>query len=263
MSPTLTSPPGSRIREDDRGHRDDYGEGDHGNGRRPPTDKRTGGNGDGDNFNNRPAGGRQPRQRLAQARIGLFFALAGDLMFFIGLVSVFFVDKSTGNFNASGHYVNEWFATPLPKILWLNTMVLLLSSVSAELARRSMFREDDIMDEWIGLGRPITRRATAWLSVTLVLGLAFLAGQWMAWRQLAAQHVFISSNPSSKFFYIITWAHASHLALGVLALIAALVVLHRSRQIATRQVFVDATAWFWHAMGLLWVFLFLLLEFGQ
>jgi cytochrome c oxidase subunit 3 len=198
-----------------------------------------------------------------QARIGLFFALGGDLMFFIALVSVFFVDKNTGHINTANQYIKEWFPTVLPKILWLNTAVLLLSSVSAELARQSMFREDDIMDEWIGLGRPITRRATAWLSVTLALGLAFLAGQWMAWRQLAAQGVFISSNASSKFFYIITWAHASHLALGVLALIAALVVLHRSRQIATRQVFVDATAWFWHAMGALWIFLFLLLEYGQ
>jgi len=261
MPTTLTPPPGSRLRENDRDRRDDFG--DHGNGRRPPNDKRTGGNGDGDNFNNRPTGSRLPRQRLAQARIGLFFALGGDLMFFIALVSVFFVDKNSGHFDAYNHYVNDWLPTALPRILWLNTAVLLLSSVSAEWARQSMFREDDVMDEWIGLGRPITRRATAWLSVTLVLGLAFLAGQWMAWRQLAAQHVYISSNPSSKFFYIITWAHASHLALGVLALITALAVLRRSRQIATRQVFVDATTWFWHAMGALWIFLFLLLEFAQ
>jgi len=140
------------------------------------------------------------------------------LMFFIALVSVFFVDKNSGHFDAYNRYVNDWLPTALPKILWFNTAVLLLSSVSAELARQSMFREDDVMDEWIGLGRPITRRATAWLSVTLALGLAFLAGQWMAWRHLAAQHVYIGSNPSSKFFYIITWAHASHLALGVLAL---------------------------------------------
>ncbi len=184
-------------------------------------------------------------------------------MFFIALVSVFFVDKNTGHITASGHYVNDWHATDVPAILWLNTTVLLLSSVSAEFARQSMFREHDIMDEWIGLGRPITRRATLWLSITLALGLAFLAGQWTAWRQLAAKRVFIGSNASSKFFYIITWTHAIHLALGVIALIAALAVLRRSRQIATRQVFVDATAWFWHAMGALWIFLFILLEYGQ
>jgi cytochrome c oxidase subunit 3 len=261
MPSTLIPPPGSRIRENDIDRHDDFG--DHGNGRRPPTDKRTGGNGEGDNFNNRPLGGRQPLQRIAQARIGLFFALSGDLMFFIALVSVFFVDKNTGHINPSGHYVNDWLVTTLPTILWLNTAVLLLSSVSAEFARQSMFREHDIMDEWIGLGRPITRRATVWLSVTLALGLGFLVGQWTAWRQLAAKHVYIGSNASSKFFYIITWAHAIHLALGVLALIVALAVLQRSRQLATRQVFVDATVWFWHAMGALWIFLFILLEYGQ
>ena len=183
-------------------------------------------------------------------------------MFFIALVSVFFVDKNSGHVTASG-YVHDWTATTLPRILWLNTAVLLLSSISAEIARQSMFREDDIMDEWIGLGRPITQRATVWLSVTFALGFAFLAGQWTAWRQLAAKHVYIGSNASSKFFYIITSAHALHLAIGVIALIVALVVLRRSRQIATRQVFVDATVWFWHAMGALWIFLFLLLEFGQ
>jgi cytochrome c oxidase subunit 3 len=260
MPTTLTPPPGSRLRENDHERQDDLG--DHGNGRRPPTDKRTGGNGDGDNSNNHNFGRRQPRQRLAQARIGLFFALSGDLMFFIALVSVFFVDKNTGHVTPSG-YVNDWRPTTLPVILWFNTAVLLLSSISAELARQSMFREHDVMDEWIGLGRPITRRATVWLSVTLALGLAFLAGQWTAWHQLAAKRVYIDYSASSKFFYIITWAHASHLALGVFALIVALAVLRRSRKLATRQVFVDASVWFWHAMGALWIFLFLLLEYCQ
>jgi len=85
----------------------------------------------------------------------------------------------------------------------------------------------------------------------------------MAWRQLAAQHVFFRSNPSSKFFYLITVAHALHLFVGVGALIAALIGLHRSRRMLSRQILVDATVWYWHAMGLLWIFLFALLEFAQ
>jgi cytochrome c oxidase subunit 3 len=119
------------------------------------------------------------------------------------------------------------------------------------------------MDEWIGLGRPTSHRATIWLFVTLALGAVFLTGQWVAWDQLAAQHVFFRSNPSSHFFYLITVAHAVHLFVGVGALIAALIGLRRSRQIASRQILVDATVWYWHAMGLLWLFLFALLEFGQ
>jgi cytochrome c oxidase subunit 3 len=254
--PTTFTPP-----EIDRRHNISDGN----NGQRPPTDKRTGGNGegDGDNFSSRPPGHRGPRERLSQARVGLFFALGGDLMFFVALVSVFFVTKASGHFDAYDHFINSWLPTAIPSILWLNTAVLILSSITAEVARQAMFREQDAMDEWFGIGRPISRRATLWLGLTLVLGLLFLAGQWVAWSQLAAEHVFFRSNPSSHFFYLITVTHAIHLVLGVAALITALASLQFSRSLANRQVLVDATVWYWHVMGILWVFLFLLLEFGQ
>jgi cytochrome c oxidase subunit 3 len=255
MPATLTPP------EIDR--RPNITDGDNGSGRKPPPEKRTGGNGDGDNFNNQPQGSRGPRERLSSARVGLFFALGGDMMFFVALVSVFFVTKSSGHFDSYSHYINEWLPTAIPSILWLNTAVILFSSVTAEFARQSMFREQDAMDEWIGLGRPLSKRATIWLSITLVLGGLFLAGQWLAWNQLAAQHVFFRSNPSSHFFYLITVTHAVHLFLGIAALIAALTALQHSRSLSTRQVMVDTTVWYWHTLGLLWLFLFILLEYGQ
>ena len=235
------------------------------NGHRPPTDKRTGGNGegDGDNWNNRPRGHRGPHERISQARIGLFFALGGDLMFFVALISVFFVTKASGHFDAYDHFINSWLPTAIPAILWLNTAALLISSVTAEIARHGMFREVDAMDEWFGLGRPVSTRASIWLSLTLALGILFLAGQWVAWDQLAAQHVFFRSNPSSHFFYLITITHAVHLFLGIVGLIAALAVVRFSRSLSTRQVWVDTSVWYWHVMGILWVFLFFLLEFGQ
>jgi cytochrome c oxidase subunit 3 len=122
------------------------------------------------------------------------------------------------------------------------------------------------MDEWLGLGKPITRNAIPWLSATVTLGLLFLAGQWIAWRQLAAQQVFSRANQnsqSSHFFYLITGVHATHLFLGIAALVAALVGLNVSRQLETRQILVDGVAWYWHAMGILWLFLFTLLAFFQ
>lgn len=235
------------------------------NGHRPPTDKLTGGNGEGegDNWNNRARGHRGPHERISQARIGLFFALGGDVMFFVALISVFFVTKASGHFDAYDRFINEWLPTAIPSILWLNTAALLLSSVSAEIARQAMFHEVDAMDEWFGLGRPVSHRATIWLSLTLLLGALFLAGQWIAWDQLAAQHVFFRSNPSSHFFYLITITHAFHLFLGIVGLIVALAALRFSRSLSTRQVMVDTMVWYWHVMGALWVFLFLLLEFGQ
>jgi cytochrome c oxidase subunit 3 len=258
--PTILTPP-----EIERRNRPPH-EGDNGSGRKPPTDKRTGGNGDGDgdgdNWERRPQGNRGPRERLSRARIGLFFALGGDLMFFVALVSVFFVTKSSGHYDPYNQWVHDWVPVTIPHILAFNTFVLLLSSITAEFARRGMFRERDVMEEWIGLGRPTSRRATLWLSITLALGAVFLAGQWSAWKQLAAARIYRVSQ-SSHFFYLITITHALHLALGILALLIALAVVRKSRALATRQVFVDGTVWYWHTMGVLWVFLYLLLEFGQ
>ena len=262
--PTILTPPEiDRRNSTGSGTGGNTGENDNGNGRRPPTDKRTGGNGDGDNWHERPQGRRGPRERLAQARVGLFFALGGDLMFFVALVSVFFVTKATGHFDAYDRYINEWLPTAIPSILWLNTAVLILSSASAEFARRAMFHETHVMDEWFGFGRPTSRRAGGWLLATLGLGLLFLIGQWIAWNQLASSHVYFRSNPSSHFFYLITFTHAAHLFLGIGAVLWALWLLARSRQMATRQVVVDSTVWYWHTMGVLWIFLFALLEYAQ
>ena len=236
---------------------------DSGHGRRPPTDKRTGGGGDNDNWNDKPQGRRGPREKLGRARLGLFFGLAGDLMFFIAIVSAFFVAQGTRHIDAYNRYINEWLPTAIPPILWLNTGVLLISAVTMEIARRTMFVENDVMDEWLGLGKPITRRAIPWVAVTAVLGTIFLVGQWIAWEQLALQHVFFLSNPSSHFFYLITGVHGIHLVFGVFGLIAALIGLYVSRSLESRQIMVDCASWYWHSMGLFWIFLFVLLTFFQ
>ncbi len=132
---------------------------DGGFGRRPPNDKgdkRTGGGGDGDKDNWGSNHG--PRHKLTTYRQGLFFALGAVMMFFAAIVGAFFVTQASSHINASNNFVNEWLPTAVPPILWLNTAVLLLSSVSIEIARRRMFREVDVMDEWLGLGKPITPR---------------------------------------------------------------------------------------------------------
>jgi len=237
---------------------------DGGNGRRPPTDKRTGGGGDGDNWNNRRGRRRGPRERLMRYRLGLFFALSAVFMFFVAIVSVFFVAQSSGHWDANSRYINEWLPTVIPPLLWLNTGVLLLSSISIEVARRHMFREVDVMEEWLGLGKPSTRRAVPWVVATLILGVTFLVGQLVAWNQLAAQHItFRNSGPSSHSFYLMTGVHAAHLLLGVFALASALVGLYVSRQLENRQILVDCAAWYWHSMGALWLLLFGLLVLCQ
>ena len=255
--PAIITPPDTDRR------RRSLEDGDHGGGRRPPTDKRTGGGGDPDNWNDRRFGRRSPHERLSRYRLGLFFALSAVFMFFVAIVSVFFVSQGSGQFDANARFINEWLPTAIPPILWLNTAVLVISSVTVEIARRHMFREVHVMDEWLGLGKPTSRRALPWVATTLVLGCAFIAGQFVAWHQLAAQHIFPRSNPSSHSFFLITGIHAAHLLLGVTALGAALLGLLLSRQMENRQILVDLAAWYWHSMGALWLALFALLAFCQ
>ena len=233
-------------------------------GGKPPVHHRpTGGGGDGENWDKRPQGRRGPRELLGRYRLGLFFALVGDVMFFAALVLAFYVQQHAGRIHAGDTYLLDSKPFSLPPILWINTALLLLSSVTMERTRRHLFREMDVMEEWLGLGKPVVRRATPWLIATAALGGLFLVGQWIAWSQLNMEGVFYASNPSSHFFYMITATHALHLLLGVLALAAAGLTLFLAKRIEVRQIAVDCAAWYWHVMGILWVFLFGLLIFGQ
>jgi cytochrome c oxidase subunit III len=241
---------------------------DGGGGRRPPNDrglKRTGGGGDNEGWNGQPQGRRGPGERLSMYRLGLFFALGAVFMFFVGIVSVFFVAQGpgAGHIDAYNRYINPWLPFKAPRILWLNTVVLLLSSVTAEVARRHMFHEIDAMEEWFGLGKPTSRRAFPWLLGTVGLGTLFLAGQMTAWHQLAMQRIVFKTSPSSYSFYLFTYAHAIHLFVGVGGLIAALLGLFLFKRVENRQILVDCAAWYWHFMGVLWVGLFCLLTFFQ
>lgn len=235
-----------------------------GSGGKPPVDHRpTGGGGDGENWDKRPPGRRGPRELLGHYRLGLFFALAGDLVFFTALVLSFFVQQHTGQIDPNNAYILDWKPLSIPPILWINTAIILLSSVTIEIARRHLFSEIHVMEEWFGFGRPTVKRAAPWLLATAVLGCMFLVGQWLAWSQLNAEGVFYASNPSSHFFYLITAMHGMHLLLGVLTLAGAVMTLFLAKRIEIRQIAVDCAAWYWHTMGVLWILLFGLLIFGQ
>jgi cytochrome c oxidase subunit 3 len=255
--PAIITPP-----DTERRRHGDLDDGDHGGGRRPPTDKQTGGGGDPDNWNGR-RGPKSPRDRLKRLRLGLFFVLSAVFMFFVAVVSVFFVSQSSEHWDANARFINEWLPTAVPPILWLNTAILLLSSVTMEVGRRHMFREVHVMDEWLGLGKPTSKRAMPWVAITIVLGSLFVVGQLMAWHQLAETRIRMSTSPSLQSFYLITGVHGFHLILGVVALVGAFVGLFISRQIESRQIYVDLAAWYWHSMGVLWLGLFALLVFAQ
>jgi cytochrome c oxidase subunit 3 len=235
-------------------------------GGKPPVDRRpTGGGGGGGDDEWKPQR-RGPRELLHRTRTFVFCALAGDMMFFVVLVALFYARQTGTRMDAETlRQVGDWHPVLLPPILFLNTAVLLLSSLTMEIARRHIFREIDVLEEWLGLGQPALRSARPWLAATLGLGVLFLVGQTVAWRQLTEQGFAFNrwATPASYFFYIITGLHAAHLAVGIVALLLCVSALGWLKRVESRQISVDATAWFWHAMGLAWIVLFAVLIFGQ
>jgi cytochrome c oxidase subunit III len=171
---------------------------------------------------------------------GMTIGLGGILMFFMALVSAYIVRKGMPD--------SGWVPIPVfPRILWLNTLILVASSVTVARSRK-LFRADD---------QPGFRH---WWGVTTILGIFFLVGQIIAWRQLAAAGVFMRTNPSSSFFYVFTAAHGLHLLGGILALFSVLV---RPTHRLTQGTATEVVAMYWHFMDGLWVFLFLLLLLGR
>lgn len=237
---------------------------DTGMGGRPPVDRRpTGGGGGGDdNWEPRSSSSREPRALLMRYRRVLLYGLTADLLLFAGLVGEFLVQEGTGALTASLHMAGVWHAWAVPPILWVNTALLLLSGVTMELARRPFFSEVEIMEEWLGMGRPALRRSLPWLMATLALGGLFLAGQWMAWGQLASRGFFAGSTPNSHFFYLITRVHAAHLLAGMVALAATVGSMFFLRRVMWRQVVMDCAAWYWYTMSVLWLLLFAVLVYA-
>jgi cytochrome c oxidase subunit 3 len=203
---------------------------------------------------------------MHKIRVSLFSFLAADMMFFAILVAVFFARQAGTHMDPRNHeQIGDWHPIQLPPILYLNTALLLLSSLTMEFARRNIFREIDVLEEWLGLGHPALQRTLPWMGTTLALGGLFLTGQCMAWNQLWGQGFAFnnSSTPASNFFYIITGLHAAHLIVGVIALALCLVIIRSLKRVELRQIAVDATAWYWHAMGVAWLVLFTVLVIGQ
>ncbi len=170
---------------------------------------------------------------------GMMQGLAAILMLFAAFTSAYVVRKGLSD---------DWQATAFPRILWLNSMVLLASSFTLEQARR-----------W----RQVQARFQGWWWATTGLGMIFLMGQILAWQELVAGGVYLNTNPSSSFFYLLTGTHAVHLLGGVMALLYLSWRVWRRNSGGLGATALGVTALYWHFMDGLWIYLFLLLLIGR
>lgn len=181
----------------------------------------------------------------ARYRVGIWVAIASIVMLFTGLASAYIVRSASAD---------DWVRIGMPKVLWLSTAALLISSATIEISRRSLKRKGD-------------SQYGMWLTITAALGVVFVASQYFAWRQLARQGVYVSSNPHSSFFYLFTGAHAIHVLGGLCALAYLLLRTRQKRDTVEGELkrlgAVDAATTYWHFLDGLWICLFLLLFFWR
>lgn len=168
---------------------------------------------------------------------GLFVLIAASTMVFAAFTSAFVVRRGMSD---------DWTSLPKPNILFVNTAVLLASSVVLDLSRRALKAGN-------------RSRFNLWWTLATALGILFLAGQAYAWQLVKDEGFFVASNPASSFFYVLTASHAFHLLGGVAALVYVDVQAWRLRLGPAKRTAIDVTAIFWHFLDGLWVYLMILL----
>lgn len=176
-------------------------------------------------------------------RLGMWVALASITMMFTALTSAYIVRAGMSN---------DWRPIRLPPFVLVSTALLLAGSFVIERAKRTLKAGG-------------AARYRSMLLAALLLGLGFVASQLLAWRQLVGQKIYVSTNPHSSFFYVLTGLHGLHILGGLMGLSYLLLRASRASEAPASLDFrkqraaTDVVALYWHFMDGLWVYLFLLL----
>jgi cytochrome c oxidase subunit III len=174
------------------------------------------------------------------ASTGIWVGLAAITMTFAALTSALVVRQGSSQ---------DWRHITLPPVLYLNSLLIVASSITLEMARHRIAA-------FMGGTRDRAQKPGRWIYITLFLGLLFVAGQTYAWVQLKSQGFGLATNVSYSFFYVLTVGHALHVFGGLGGLVRAIGKLNHS---VLRRSTLDATSRYWHFMGALWLYLLLLL----
>ena len=142
-----------------------------------------------------------------------------------------------------------WSSFELPNQFWVNTVIILISSVTMVWAQRAA-KKDQLEQTKIALG------------LTTLLGVAFLVGQWLAWGKMVEMNYYFAgsgSNSSSSFIYVLTGFHGLHIISGVVVLLIALIATFRYKVHSCNMLRLELCSTYWHFLGGLWLYLFVFL----
>jgi cytochrome c oxidase subunit 3 len=215
-----------------------------------------GGRGDGDGLHDF-------RQQLQRYRLGLIFAISSIVMLFIAFTTLFVARRGAGKFDpVTGAFHTDWVSVPLPmKILLINTAVLLVSSLLIEIARRAARMESILVPMSMIPGvRRVRETSLWWVCATTLLGVGFLSGQFYAWQMLHHSGAYFNSSPASTFVFLLTGTHAVHVTAGLVVLLYACLASGPRHSLERRCITLDVSAWYWHFMALMWLYVLVVLK---
>jgi len=172
------------------------------------------------------------------AKIGLWLLLAVISSLFGLFISAYYMRM--------GHAHGDWSPVALPRVLWLNTALLGLSSVGMQAAR-------------VAVRRAQTDRVRIYLTAGGLFAVAFLVGQLWAWSQLNASGYFLGS-PAAAFFYLLTAVHGLHLLGGLFVWGKTMVrMVPASLEVLDVRSSVELCTVYWHYLLIVWLVLFAVL----
>ncbi|MFN5346141.1 MAG: heme-copper oxidase subunit III [Bacteroidota bacterium] len=170
-------------------------------------------------------------------KILLWIGLAGIIMFFAALMSGYIVRQAEGN----------WLVFEIPSMFYVSTVVILLSSITFEIAKKAIKKDD-------------FKKTYQFLTYTLALGFVFVICQLMGWNQLVANNIhFSGGNPSESFFYAMSGLHLAHLSFGVISMLVTTYKAKKNRYSAKNHLGISLCAIYWHFLDFLWLILFVFL----
>jgi cytochrome c oxidase subunit III len=180
------------------------------------------------------------------AKFNLWLFIVSIILLFGALTSAYIVSKGIESDK------NMWHYFTMPKVLWLNTMVLVVGSVMLQIGL-SGARKGDFRRTKIGFG------------LTIVLGLIFLVGQVLGWMDLAEEGVIWGKGGSNSgnYLYLLTCLHGVHIVAGLIFLGVVYLRLMMNKYRIGKIVSIENAATFWHFLGLLWLYLFIFLLLNQ
>jgi len=172
--------------------------------------------------------------RINSKKFALYVAIASIVMMFTGLTSAYIVRQAAGN----------WLEFVLPDIFYANTGVILASSITLHLSFLAFKRQKENAYKVL-------------LVTTFLLGLTFLALQYVGWETMQSIGAGLTSNPSASFVYVISGLHAAHILGGVAALVVALIHAFGLdfKPTPRRKLRFEITLIYWHFVDLLWIYL--------